>query len=137
MNKHKSIFRGFHPDNDGKTVITHKGEKIKGDWIYWDLFGHSEALFVRKGGSGESILVHFVMPYDVITETIGQKATIDKNGKDMFGGDKVMDSAGSVGIVEWQQAECRFLIYDTEMQDWHGMDEYNWEVIGNVFEVTE
>lgn len=33
MNDKRHLYRGFHPDENGETVITLNGEKIRGEWV--------------------------------------------------------------------------------------------------------
>lgn len=71
------IFRGFHPDDSEKETIEIDGKKIKGKYIYWDIFGHcvggftdEKRRFRRYTGKGDFYYAQFVIPEDVIFSTI-------------------------------------------------------------------
>lgn len=103
----KILFRGFHADENGETVITIKGEKIIGNWVY----GYPVQM-------GKTISMH--VPYDKVTDnyeiymvipkTVGQFVTTDKNGKDLFEGDIVKNNRGELMLIEWVQKYTRFTL---------------------------
>ncbi len=98
MTERKILFRGFHPDENGNTTITFNGQKIRGDWIYWDKF--SNVLYDEDITSFSS----YDLDTDIIHETVGQWVTTDKNGKDVFDGDNVL-CAFEDGVFEVQYDE--------------------------------
>ena len=74
--------------------------------------------------------------YEVIPETVGQFTGLcDKNGKKMFEGDIVKSPNGTQGVVEWQNAECAFLVNIGD--DWQTMDDCPYEVVGNIYDNGE
>lgn len=108
MNDKRYLFRGFHPDERGKTTIVVNGEKIKGEWVYGDLltcgFDYETAIRVHNAyETGESALI-LVLP-----ETVGQFVTTDKNGKDVFEGDCILHKLygnGEVDFGEYKFSAC-------------------------------
>ena len=56
----------------------------------------------------------------------------DKNGKTIFEGDIVESPHGTQGVVEWQNAECAFLVNIGD--DWQTMDDCHYEVVGNIYD---
>lgn len=85
----KILFRGFRPDENGKTVITVDGEKIRGEWLYWDVLGR----IIGRGnwyGPPDGL----ISQSNVIPETVGQFVKTDKNGKDVVVGDYVKTNRG-------------------------------------------
>lgn len=38
------LFRGFRPDKKGSVTITVNGEKIRGEWEYWNELGELETI---------------------------------------------------------------------------------------------
>lgn len=72
----------------------------------------------------------------VIQETVGQFTGLcDKNGKKIFEGDIVESPHGTQGVVEWQNAECAFLVNIGD--DWQTMDDCPYEVVGNIYDNKE
>ena len=72
----------------------------------------------------------------VIQETVGQFTGLcDKNGKKIFEGDIVESPNGTQGFIEWQNAECAFLVNIGD--DWQTMDDCTYEVISNVYDNEE
>lgn len=72
----------------------------------------------------------------VIPETVGQFTGLtDKNGKKIFEGDIVESPNGTQGFIEWQNAECAFLVNIGD--DWQTMDDCPYEVVGNIYDNKE
>jgi len=68
--------------------------------------------------------------------TVGQFTGLcDKNGKKIFEGDIVESPHGTQGVVEWQNAECAFLVNIGD--DWQTMDDCLYEVVGNIYDNSE
>lgn len=139
MTEHKLLFRGFHLDGNGKTTITLNGNQFNGDWLYWNKWGEcinieNGALILLPAQGFECLRVN---KFNILHETIGQWVATDKNGKDVFEGDILQGEAEEAhGIVEWQQAECRYLVNIKNGYDWLFMDDDKWTVIGNKWEMT-
>ena len=73
---------------------------------------------------------------EVIPETVGQYTGLcDKNGKKIFEGDIVESPNGTQGFIEWENAECAFLVNIGD--DWQTMDDCHYEVIGNIYDNKE
>ena len=111
----ETLFRGRRVDN-GEFIISDSIMQIKGQdyrlWGLWDKFDG----WVK-----------------VIPETVGQFTGLcDKNGRKIFEGDIVESPRGTQGVVEWQNAECAFLV--NIGNDWQTMDDYPYEVIGNIYD---
>ena len=93
MNK-RCLFRGFHPNEDGKTTIkvTLIGHDepftFKGDWIYGIPFS-------RIGGGLNPMGINAIRRDDnncictVVAETVGQWVMADKDDNDIFEGDTI------------------------------------------------
>lgn len=115
MNDKRHLYRGFHPDENGNIVITLNGEKIRGEWVYGSLLEYKpifvdkvEYTMVYHNGSG--------FCYDkVIPETVGQWVTTDKNGDDVFDGDKIQyrftnNRSLQKGAVRYASKKCYFYV---------------------------
>ncbi len=136
MTERKILFRGFHPTKRGKTTIKLNGKKIQGEWLYWNAIG----LLADKNTKIVPLTnVQFLKGKFIEYETVGQWVTTDKNGNDVFDGDKVgfiIDGTSYIGELRYSQSELRYLFY------YHG-NKYaitdNMVVIGNEWEseVTE
>ena len=78
----------------------------------------------------------FACAVEVKPETVGQFTGLcDKNGKKIFEGDIVESPNGTQGFIEWQNAECAFLVNIGD--DWQTMDECPYKVISNIYDNTE
>ena len=122
----KIRFRGFHADENGKTVIKLDGKEIRGFWCYGDL--HTDGPYINE--------------HKVIPETVGQYTGIDDtDGREIFEGDILKDNTpfGFEFIYKviwsdkyfcWQakrvDAVCEFL-----------NNLFRRELIGNIFENPE
>ena len=52
--------------------------------------------------------------------------------KKIFEGDIVESPNGTQGLIEWQNAECAFLVNIGD--DWQTMDDCPYEVVGNIYD---
>ena len=74
--------------------------------------------------------------YMIKPKTVGQFTGLcDKNGKKIFDGDIVESPNGTQGFIEWQNAECAFLVNIGD--DWQTMDDCPYEVVGNIYDKGE
>ena len=132
------LFRGFHPNENGKTVITLNGEKIKGEWVYWNIFGRTNTE-IRVTVSGGYYTTYRVDIEHIIPETIGEYTGLtDKNGEQIFEGDTVAVCDLSTGYtkrktytVEYDKNICGYWFYHNS-GDIHFV-----EVIGNIYDNKE
>lgn len=120
-------FRGFHADENGKTVIKLNGKEIRGVWYYGDL--HTD------GG-------YYINEHSVLPETVGQYSEIpDIHGKEIFEGDilsKFNNYSGKkiikpvvfeLGIFFWKYSDSAAMpLYDIRDRA---------EIIGNIFDNPE
>lgn len=111
------LFRGKRVDND--------------EWTEGYFFKSWNKVFLLWGMTGDSPNMEEVVP-----ETVGQFTGLcDKNGKKIFEGDIVESPNGTQGFIEWQNAECAFLVNIGD--DWQTMDDCPYEVIGNIYDNKE
>lgn len=115
------IFRGKRVDN--------------GEWTYGFYFEHSidgqKQSYIKYQTFDEGFVTN-----EVDVNTVGQYTGI-KDDKDVkiFEGDIVESPNGTQGFVEWQNAECAFLVNIGD--DWQTMDDCTYEVIGNIYDNSE
>lgn len=113
----ETLFRGKRVDN--------------GEWTEGYFFKSWDKVFLLWGMTGDCPNMEEVVP-----ETIGQFTGLcDKNGKKIFEGDIVESPNGTQGFVEWQNAECAFLVNIGD--DWQTMDDCPYEVVGNIYDNKE
>ena len=111
------LFRGKRADN--------------GEWTEGYFFKSWDKVFLLWGMTGDCPNMEEVIP-----ETVGQFTGLcDKNGKKIFEGDIVESPNGTQGFIEWQNAECAFLVNIGD--DWQTMDDCPYEVISNIYDNTE
>ena len=98
--------------------ILFRGKRIDNDeWVYGFLV---EALncvtdknetFIIEQDATYFTYGEFACAVEVKPETVGQFTGLcDKNGKKIFEGDIVESPNGTQGFIEWQNAECAFLV---------------------------
>lgn len=112
--------------------ILFKGKRAdNGEWTEGYLFKIWHKVFLLWGMTGDCPNMEEVVP-----ETIGQFTGLcDKNGKKIFEGDIVESPNGTQGFIEWQNAECAFLVNIGD--DWQTMDDCHYEVVGNIYDNKE
>ena len=111
------LFRSKRVDND--------------EWTEGYFFKSWNKVFLLWGMTGDSPNMEEVVP-----ETVGQFTGLcDKNGKKIFEGDIVESPNGTQGFIEWQNAECAFLVNIGD--DWQTMDDCTYEVVGNIYDNSE
>lgn len=112
--------------------ILFKGKRVdNGEWTEGYLFKIWHKVFLLWGMTGDCPNMEEVVP-----ETVGQFTGLcDKNGKKIFEGDIVESPNGTQGFIEWQNAECAFLVNIGD--DWQTMDDCPYEVIGNIYDNKE
>ena len=112
--------------------ILFKGKRVdNGKWTEGYFFKSWDKVFLLWGMTGDCPNMEEVVP-----ETVGQFTGLcDKNGKKIFEGDIVESPNGTQGFIEWQNAECAFLVNIGD--DWQTMDDCPYEVIGNIYDNKE
>ena len=116
--------------------ILFRGKKIDNDeWTYGFYFEHSidgqKYSYIKYQTFDEGFVTN-----EVVADTVGQFTGLtDKNGKKIFEGDIVESPNGTQGFIEWQNAECAFLVNIGD--DWQTMDDCPYEVIGNIYDNKE
>ena len=116
--------------------ILFRGKKIDNDeWTYGFYFEHSidgqKYSYIKYQTFDEGFVTN-----EVVADTVGQfTGLFDKNGKKIFEGDIVESPNGTQGFIEWQNAECAFLVNIGD--DWQTMDDCPYEVVGNIYDKGE
>ena len=112
--------------------ILFKGKRVdNGEWTEGYFFKSWDKVFILWGMTGDCPNMEEVVP-----ETVGQFTGLcDKNGRKIFEGDIVESPNGTQGFLEWQNAECAFLVNIGD--DWQTMDDCPYEVIGNIYDNKE
>ncbi len=140
MTERKILFRGFHPDENGKTTITIDGLHVRGEWVYWDGEGELTPHYWQEV-SDWGFEIKYAHDCNMIYKTIGRWATT-RNGKDVFEGDRVQwkDNGKTYqGTVCYFENSGSFLIIPDTYCLCENLNKYKIEVIGNTWEseVTE
>lgn len=119
--------------------ILYRGKRVdNGDWGYgYAVKGNDKKYQMFIAASiGVGFFTGGIIAYEVIPETVGQFTGLtDKNGNKIFEGDIVESPNGTQGVVEWQNAECAFLVNIGD--DWQTMDDCTYEVVGNIYDNKE
>ena len=112
--------------------ILFKGKRVdNGEWTEGYFFKSWNKVFLLWGMTGDCPNMEEVKP-----ETVGQFTGLcDKNGNKIFEGDIVESPNGTQGFIEWQNAECAFLVNIGD--DWQTMDDCPYEVVGNIYDKEE
>lgn len=142
------LFKGFHPDKDGKKEIVLNGEKIKGEWVK----GYYVFLKKRSGCFGQTVTErdfdqHVITTqrgeqFEVIPETVCEYVKNDCNSNKIFENDivkvKFWSDWGecyevSNGTIKWEN--WNYIIYISHYcMRLNLADHPETEVVGNVFD---
>lgn len=151
------LFRGFHPDKNGKITITLNGKKIKGEWVigfyveathHWHKYGKHKSWIIttafQNGG-----LFNVMARYSVILETVGEYTGLtDKNGKKIFEGDILKrcytlwhsetkkTREVQVGVVSYSSRKGCYMTKKFYLMD-DGDKEDTLEIVGNIYDNPE
>lgn len=120
--------------------ILYRGKRVdNGEWVYGFLTcrNYIDVLTQKVCYDGEEELTYCTVEHcQVDANTVGQYTGLtDKNGKKIFEGDIVESPNGTQGFIEWQNAECAFLVNIGD--DWQTMDDCPYEVVGNIYDNKE
>ena len=120
--------------------ILFKGKRVdNGEWVYGLLTcrNYIDVFTQKVCYDGEEELTYCTVEHcQLDAHTVGQYTGLtDKNGKKIFEGDIVESPHGTQGVVEWQNAECAFLVNIGD--DWQTMDDCPYEVVGNIYDKEE
>ena len=120
--------------------ILFRGKRVdNGEWVYGLLTcrNYIDVFTQKVCYDGEEELTYCTVEHcQVDAHTVGQYTGLtDKNGEKIFEGDIVESPNGTQGVVEWQNAECAFLVNIGD--DWQTMDDCPYEVVGNIYDNEE
>lgn len=133
------LFKGFYPDENGKTVITLNGEKIRGDWVIGNYF-YGESFTDNDKKEYQILMGNSTVriSYDVIPETVVIYVKNDMDGNRMFNGDIVKSAVSDDiphGEIRYDDKLCKFYVSINDDYDIIDIDEYEPIVIGNKWEI--
>jgi uncharacterized phage protein (TIGR01671 family) len=154
------LFRGFTPDERGKSEIIVNGKKIKGQWVegsYWKI-QKTTYCFKEDYEAHPDNTEHYIvfdqmtdwgfpniqLKADVIPETVGQYTGLtDKNGKRIFEGDIVttykFNTPNKKYIIKFDLLLGAFIggsAVDMYFTTFDGDSDY-FEIIGNIHDNPE
>lgn len=150
----KIIFRGFYESKNGTKTITVDGKQIKGEWVYWNVFGKltnadgEEQIHERTIDSGVMWKYDRAEQLPIVENTIGQYIDMtDKNNIGIFSEDIVLVNGKYVRYILYSgthTAFCRFRYAGKDAAEClgalgKGYNNYNYDfkVIGNIWENPE
>ena len=112
--------------------ILFRGKRIdNGEWVYGNYYHCCGTAY-----GAIFIVVNDFGFIEVIPHTVGQYTGLtDKNEKKIFEGDIVISEYGTIGIVEWDNEECSFLVNIGD--DYQMLTDSEYVVIGNIYDNFE
>ena len=108
--------------------ILFRGKRIdNGEWVYGNYYHCCGTAY-----GAIFIVVNDFGFIEVIPHTVGQYTGLtDKNEKKIFEGDIVISEYGTIGIVEWDNEECSFLVNIGD--DYQMLTDSEYVVISNIY----
>lgn len=120
--------------------ILFRGKRVdNGEWVEGDLLRSRGKCYIHEHIDpfdylGE--LSGFIKMYEVVPETVGQFTGLtDKNGKKIFEGDRILSEYGTIGVVEWNNEECSFLVNIGD--DYQMLTDSEYQIIGDIYDNFE
>jgi len=112
--------------------ILFRGKRIdNGEWVYGNYYHCCGTAY-----GAIFIVVNDFGFIEVIPHTVGQYTGLtDKNEKKIFEGDIVISEYGTIGIVEWDNEECSFLVNIGD--DYQMLTDSEYVVISNIYDNDE
>lgn len=129
------LFRG-QTRRKGEYSINFAGDKCDSNWVYGGVFHQND-----RGGC-YSIIYSYdpIAKHPVYAETVGEYTGLtDKNGVRIFEHDICRDSLGTLLVVEWDDANARFIgrTVGSEHRIVYVSKEPRVDVVGNIFDNPE
>jgi len=124
-------FRGFSPNEHGTKTIYLNGEEIKGEWVYWNVFGQ-----IYRNGKIDKFM-SIKDGETIIKETVSQYTGLkDKNSKEIYIGDRLTTRLNeTVKVASGKFGWCLINEKTNRITTAHYIEHY--EVIGNIYENPE
>lgn len=119
--------------------ILFRGKRVdNGEWVYGAYYGLCRITNKADGFEYKHLMrqSNDEPLYRVIPETVGEYTGLtDKNGKRIFEGDIVWSQYRTLGVVEWDDEECSYLV--NIGNNWQTMNYCKYQVVGNIHDNPE
>ena len=117
--------------------ILFKGKRVdNGEWVEGFYVNVPEHYKPEMSGKSYIVSINNGISFAVIPETVCEfTGRTDKNGTKIFGGDVVISENGTIGIVEWDNEECSFLVNIGD--DYQMLTDCEYQIIGNLYDNFE
>lgn len=117
MTDKRYIFRGFHPDENGKKLITYNGESVRGEWLYWNNYGrlYDSKKWQPTEYETDGYFAKYASEIEILADTVGQWVTTDRKGRNVFEGDRCkaflsFTNSYETGEVVYIKSDCEYAL---------------------------